>query len=81
MINGKTTTKLDNSGRYFIDCNPVIFYHILEYLRFGKYPPPENVIDVYDYAEMFCLGEFMASLEKFDAVKDKLQAEQPWSLE
>jgi hypothetical protein len=23
----------------------------------------------------------MASLEKFDAVKDKLQAEQPWSLE
>ncbi|XP_060557427.1 BTB/POZ domain-containing protein KCTD14-like isoform X2 [Ruditapes philippinarum] len=75
MINGKSTTKLDNSGRYFFDCNPDIFCHILEYLRFGKYPPPEKAIDVYNYARMFRLGEFMASLEQFKDVQYKLQAD------
>jgi hypothetical protein len=75
MINGKYTTKVDNSGRYFIDCNPDIFCHILEYLRFGKYPPPEKVIDVYDYARMFRLGKFMASLEQFKDVQYKLYAD------
>ncbi|XP_060564987.1 BTB/POZ domain-containing protein KCTD7-like isoform X2 [Ruditapes philippinarum] len=75
MINGKITTKVDNSGRYFIDCNPDIFCHILEYLRFGKYPLPEKVIDVYDYARMFRLGKFMASLEQFKDVQYKLQGD------
>jgi hypothetical protein len=54
MINGKIQQNWTT-----LDCNPDIFCHILEHLRFGKYPPPEKVIDVYDYASMFRLGKLM----------------------
>ncbi|XP_048255260.1 FH protein interacting protein FIP2-like [Haliotis rufescens] len=42
MLSGRHPVAKDKDGRYFIDVDGDVFVHILNFLRFGKMPPPER---------------------------------------
>ncbi|XP_048255926.1 BTB/POZ domain-containing protein KCTD7-like isoform X3 [Haliotis rufescens] len=69
MFSGRHPVAKDKDGRYFIDVDGDVFVHILNFLRFGKMPPPERASQVNEYAEYFGLEELRAPvLEDFEQV-------------
>ncbi|XP_048255261.1 BTB/POZ domain-containing protein KCTD7-like [Haliotis rufescens] len=69
MFSGRHPVAKDKDGRYFIDVDGDVFVHILNFLRFGKMPPPERASEVNEYAEYFGLEELRAPvLEDFEQV-------------
>ncbi|XP_048255200.1 BTB/POZ domain-containing protein KCTD6-like isoform X2 [Haliotis rufescens] len=69
MFSGRHPVAKDKDGRYFIDVDGDVFVHILNFLRFGKMPPPERASEVNEYAEYFGLEELRAPvLEEFEQV-------------
>jgi hypothetical protein len=65
MFSGRHLVQKDNDGRFFIDCDGLLFKHILEYLRFGTIPNNVEVLNVYSYAEYFGINGLMKELELF----------------
>jgi uracil-DNA glycosylase len=45
IFSGQRTLDKDKDGNYFIDRNGKHFDHILDFLRDGKYLPPQDVIE------------------------------------
>ncbi|XP_071118482.1 uncharacterized protein [Haliotis cracherodii] len=69
MFSGRHPVAKDKDGRYFIDVDGDVFVHILNFLRFGKMPPPERAQEVNEYAEYFGLQELKAPVtEDFEKV-------------
>ncbi|XP_071118481.1 BTB/POZ domain-containing protein KCTD6-like [Haliotis cracherodii] len=69
MFSGRHPVAKDKDGRCFIDVDGDVFVHILNFLRFGKMPPPERASEVNEYAEYFGLQELKAPvLEDFEQV-------------
>ncbi|XP_048255939.1 BTB/POZ domain-containing protein KCTD7-like isoform X5 [Haliotis rufescens] len=69
MFSGRHPVAKDQDGRYFIDVDGDVFVHILNFLRFGKMPPPERAQDVNEYAEYFGIQELKAPVtEDFEKV-------------
>ncbi|XP_048255937.1 BTB/POZ domain-containing protein KCTD7-like isoform X3 [Haliotis rufescens] len=69
MFSGRHPVAKDKDGRYFIDVEGDVFVHILNFLRFGKMPPPERASEVNEYAEYFGLQELKAPVpEDFEQV-------------
>ncbi|XP_071118483.1 BTB/POZ domain-containing protein KCTD7-like [Haliotis cracherodii] len=64
MFSGKQPVTQDKDGRYFIDVDGDVFVHVLNFLRFGKMPPPERASGVREYAEYFGLQELKELLPK-----------------
>ncbi|XP_048255198.1 BTB/POZ domain-containing protein KCTD7-like isoform X2 [Haliotis rufescens] len=69
MFSGRQPVTQDKDGRYFIDVDGDVFIHVLNFLRFGKMPPPKGASEVMEYAEYFGLQELKASVpEDFEQV-------------
>ncbi|XP_046331038.2 uncharacterized protein LOC124114491 [Haliotis rufescens] len=69
MFSGRHPIAKDKDGRYFIDVDGDVFVHVLNFLRFGKMPPPERASEVNEYAEYFGLQELKAPItEDFNKV-------------
>ena len=64
MLSGQSVLK-DKSGRYFIDADGEIFYHILEYLRKATLPPLSMSVQVYGLARRLRLQGLMKFLNGF----------------
>ena len=69
MFSGRHVVQTDDDGRYFIDCDGLIFRHILEYLRFGTIPTNDSVLAVFTYAEYFGINGLIKELELFPEVR------------
>ncbi|XP_053373280.1 BTB/POZ domain-containing protein KCTD7-like [Mercenaria mercenaria] len=76
MIKGNAPVAQDSTGRYFLDCDPNIFGHVLEFLRFGLLPPHDKVIHVYEYAKHFGITKLVDVMEQFKTVQYKKKADE-----
>ncbi|XP_045169453.2 BTB/POZ domain-containing protein KCTD7-like [Mercenaria mercenaria] len=76
MIKGNVPLTKDGTGRYFLDRDPVIFGHVLEFLRSGLHPPHNKVIHVYEYAKYFGITKLVDLMEQFQTVQYKKRADE-----
>lgn len=54
----------DSEGRYFLDDNPDVFQHILEFLRSHQLPPESKAVSTYRAAMYYQLDELVGFLEQ-----------------
>ena len=50
-MKGRYEVARDEKGRFFIDRDPTIFKHVLEFMRSDILPPPEMFLKVYEEAQ------------------------------
>ena len=62
MFTGHLPVLEDEEGRYIIDMDPKVFSHILDFLRFGELPPPEEASKVYRAADHLSIKELTDKL-------------------
>ena len=55
-------------GRYFIDADGDVFFHILHYLRHDELPPAEFALQVYKAANVFGINSLADKLKKFSSL-------------
>ncbi|XP_053404209.1 BTB/POZ domain-containing protein KCTD14-like [Mercenaria mercenaria] len=72
-FSGRHVISKDKDGRYFIDCDGEVFTYIVDYLRTGKLPPQEKVLDVYELAKYFQIKPLVGELKIFYSVIYKNQ--------
>ncbi|XP_053404206.1 BTB/POZ domain-containing protein KCTD14-like isoform X2 [Mercenaria mercenaria] len=73
MFSGRQVVSKDKDGRYFVDFDGEVFKFILDYLRFGRLPPQEMALDVFDLAKYLQIVSLAKKLEIFHSVKYRNQ--------
>lgn len=64
IIHAPQNFSRDSEGRYFLDENPDVFEHILEFVRSNQLPPESKVVSTYRAAMYYQLDELVESLEQ-----------------
>ena len=86
MFSGRRCCSKDKDGRFFIDADGEIFYHILNYLRSNKLnrlPSGDVALLVYGQACYFGLQSLVSLLESYSSVQlekglEKIHTAYPW---
>ena len=65
MFRGDKPISMDQDGRYFIDADPDVFTHILNYLRVDLLPPADKALSVYKHALQFGLDSLATKLDSY----------------
>lgn len=71
MFTDKQTTEKDKDGRYFICADGQSFSHILNFLRYGTHPKPEETPDLYPLAKSLGLKELTKEFERSSGMMEK----------
>lgn len=71
MFTGKQTTEKDKDGRYFICVDGQSFTHILNFLRHGTLPKPDEIADLYPVAKSLGLKELTKLCERSSGMMEK----------
>ena len=83
MFSGRHPCSKDKDGRFFIDADGEIFYHILNYLRFDEIPSGDMALSVYKQARYYGLQSLIGRLESYSSVQfekylEKIRSAYPW---
>ena len=68
MFSGHGPVSMDSEGRYFIDVDPDVFSHILNYLRVNLLPPADKALAVYKFAIQLGLTSLSEKLSSYAQV-------------
>ena len=68
MFCGRYDVAKDANGRYFIDRDPTIFRHVLDFMRSDILPPPSLFLKVYEEAVYLSFDALIAKFLKFYAL-------------
>ena len=71
MFTGDEPISMDSDGRYFIDADPDVFFHILNYLRVDLLPPADKALVVYKSALHFGIKSLSNKLGSYAQVNNQ----------